>query len=70
MVLVARFGCVDGSLKGMIMSKLCPRCTAPLRDSHDMWGPYSLCERCGYATAEHEAVPPPRSQGEVQGRRG
>ncbi len=32
----------------------CPHCEQPLLISNDMWGPYYLCEDCGW-TAEDDS---------------
>lgn len=34
----------------------CPGCLRWLRLSHDMWGPYWVCEDCGFAAEEDEAA--------------
>ncbi len=40
----------------------CPTCRTDLRESCDMWGPYWLCEGCGFAVEDLKAiVPTPRA---------
>jgi hypothetical protein len=36
----------------------CPSCGAHfLRRSHDMWGPFRVCDHCGYAMDDERSLP-------------
>jgi hypothetical protein len=36
----------------------CPSCGAHfLRTSHDMWGPFRVCDRCGHAMDDERSLP-------------
>jgi hypothetical protein len=35
-------------------SHRCPHCYQPLRRHSDMWGPYYLCEDCGWTAEDDE----------------
>ncbi len=35
---------------------LCPECREQLRLSRDMWGPYWLCEECGFVAEDDGRV--------------
>lgn len=33
----------------VVRGRSCPRCKMVLRASHDMWGPFWLCDFCGFS---------------------
>ena len=49
----------------------CPSCQARLRESSDLWGPFYVCDRCGYAYDDDAVSRPPggRSERAAPGRR-
>jgi|GEM_PF-3347060 hypothetical protein len=53
-------------------TRRCPICSGLMRRRSDHWGPYYVCEHCGYATEETGLegmvwTPPRGSQGEESG---
>jgi hypothetical protein len=51
----------------------CPQCHCPLERRWDMWGPFRVCEACGFAAEDDDRVcvcreleiPPPSREAEV-----